>query len=308
MPLPDQLDGPNTPVRYRIRHTTRYDYVDPVSVSHHLLHLQARSHPLQRCRRSQLIISPVPAARADGVDFFGNPVTYLEFQEPHQSLSISAESEVEVRPPPPFTAAATPPWEHLRNWLSSGADPGAATEVDQFACDSTLIRVDPILLEYAQPSFPAGRPIGEAAIDLLNRIHGEFTFDPTATTVATPLMEAMLQRRGVCQDFAHILIGCLRSLGLPGRYISGYLRTLPPPGRPRLVGADVSHAWVSVWVGGTNWLDLCPANGRIANEDYITVAWGRDYQDVSPVRGVIQGGGQHVLKVEVDVEMIESTA
>lgn len=294
-------------MRYRVRHTTRYRYADPVAVSHHQLHLMPRPHARQRCRRTGLAIDPFPSVRDDDRDFFGNPVTFLAFQEPHQTLEITAETEIDIRPPPAFDPEATRPWESLRDWLRMGAQPADAAEVDQYACESTLVAIGPELAAFAAPSFPPGRPAGMAALDLMNRIYKGFVFDPTATTVATPLLEALAKRRGVCQDYAHIMVGCFRAMGLPARYVSGYLRTLPPPGRPRLIGADVSHAWASAWMGNDTWLDLCPSNGKPANEDYITVAWGRDYQDVSPVRGVIQGGATHSLRVEVDVEVIEGS-
>lgn len=285
-------------MRFRCRHVTRYDYGDDVPVSHHLVHLRPRPHPRQRCQAFSLEVGPVPAVTADHDDFFGNPATYIAVQEPHRELIIGAESVVEVFPSPPLDPHATPSWKAL---VGAPGDPAAVT---QFLFDSALVQVAPDMVDYAAPSFCDERPIAVAALDLMERIHRDFTFDATATTVATPLDEVLVNRRGVCQDFAHVLIGCLRAQGLAARYVSGYLRTLPPPGQPRLVGADVSHAWVSVWCGGENWLDLCPTNGRIVDQDYITVAWGRDYDDVSPVRGVILGGAGHGLTVEVDVQEV----
>ncbi len=305
MPSPDRPDALPSPVRYRVRHRTRYDYGEAVPVSHHLVHIAPRSHPRQRCRRSQLLVTPTPAVRADYSDYFGNPVSYVAVQEPHRWLDVRAEIDIDIRPTPAFAAFETPPWNELRPRARalSGADEAAA--IGQFIYDSTLITTTPALADYARPSFPRGRPIGLALIDLNRRIHTEFAFDPTATTVATPLDEVLAKRRGVCQDFAHLAVGCLRSLGLPARYVSGYLRTLPPPGKPRLVGADASHAWVSAWCGDDLWVDLCPTNGRLVDTDFITLAWGRDYDDVSPVRGVIYGGAQQDLLVQVDVEVID---
>lgn len=292
------------PRRYRCRHVTRYTYGEDVPVSHHMAHLVARSHPLQRCRRAVLTVSPTPAVRSDLIDYFGNPLTYIAVQEPHRELVFTAESEIEVSAAPAFDLDATPSWETLTVGAHdfSGADQGG--EIMQFAFDSVLVQADAELADYAAPSFGAGRPIAVAAMDLTLRIHADFTFDPTATTVSTPLSEVMANRRGVCQDFAHLLVGCLRSLRLPARYVSGYLRTLPPPGKPRLIGADVSHAWGSVYCGG-RWLDLCPTNARAVDQDFITVAWGRDFDDVSPLRGVIHGSTGHGLAVEVDVEPLE---
>lgn len=295
-------------MRYRIRHVTSYDYGEDVPVSHHLLHLTARPHPRQRVRRSLLTVEPMPAVRSDRTDYFGNTVTYVAVQEPHRSFAITAESEVEVFAPRQFDPAVSPPWEEVRDSLGHLMGPDDGAEIGQYAFDSVLVVSSPALIDYARVSFPPGRPVAEAGIDLMHRIHKEFAFDPAATTVATPLHDVMRLRRGVCQDFAHVTIGCLRAVGLPARYVSGYLRTLPPPGRPRLVGADVSHAWASLWCGPMGWLDLCPTNDCIANQDFITVAWGRDYDDVSPARGVLLGGAGHGLTVSVDVEPFEAEA
>lgn len=293
-------------VRYRVRHVTAYDYGEDVSVSHHLLHLTARPHPRQRVRRCVLTVEPAPAVRSDHVDYFGNTVTYVAVQEPHRTFSVIAESEVEVFAPPPLDPAVAVPWESVRDSLrGSMTGPDDGVEIGQYAFDSALVAVSPVLIDYALPSFSPGRPVTEVGLDLMTRIHRDFTFDPTATTIATPLGEVMSHRRGVCQDFAHIVIGCMRGMGLAARYVSGYLRTLPPPGRPRLIGADVSHAWASLWCGpATGWLDLCPTNARRADQDFITVAWGRDYDDVSPARGVLLGGAGHTLSVSVDVEPV----
>lgn len=291
--------------RYRVRHATAYDYGEDVPISHHLLHLTARPHPRQRVRRSTLTIDPVPAVRSQRVDYFGNTVTYVAVQEPHRSFSVIAESEVEVFDVPPISPDASLAWEQVRDSLRGLSGPDDGAEITQYCFDSTLVSVSPSLLDYARGSFAGGRPVMAAAIDLMQRINGDFAFDPTATTVATPLAEVMRSRRGVCQDFAQITVGCLRGMGLPARYVSGYLRTLPPPGKPRLVGADVSHAWASVWCGPGGWLDICPTNACLANRDFITVAWGRDYDDVSPARGVLVGGAGHGLTVSVDVEPLE---
>ncbi|MBP2304239.1 transglutaminase family protein [Azospirillum melinis] len=292
--------------RYRLRHSTAYDYGEDVPISHHLLHLTARPHPRQRIRRSLLTIDPAPAVRTERVDYFGNTVTYVAVQEPHRTFSVIAESEVEVFDPPVLAPDDSPAWEHVRDSLRGLTGPDDGAEITQYCFDSALVAASPELLDYVRGSFTPGRPAVAAAINLMNRINHEFAFDPTATTVATPLAAVMRNRRGVCQDFAHIAVGCVRAIGLPARYVSGYLRTLPPPGQPRLVGADVSHAWASVWCGATaGWLDICPTNACIANRDFITIAWGRDYDDVSPARGVLLGGAGHGLTVSVDVEPLE---
>lgn len=312
MPSPDRPDVPApaatpapSPMRYKVRHETAYDYGEDVPVSHHLLHLTARALPRQRIRRTTLTVEPVPAVRNERVDYFGNTVTYVAVQEPHRTFSVIAESEIEVHDLPPMDVDATPSWEHARDSLRGLSGPDDGAEITQYCFDSALVASSPALLDYARLSFTPGRPVAQAAIDLMRRVNADFAFDPSATTVATPMAEVMAKRRGVCQDFAHVVVGCVRAVGLPARYVSGYLRTLPPPGQPRLVGSDVSHAWASVWCGSAGWIDLCPTNACIANRDFITVAWGRDYDDVSPARGVLVGGAGHGLTVSVDVEPLE---
>jgi transglutaminase-like putative cysteine protease len=302
-PEPDA--GPVKPVRYRTRHTTRYEYGEGVSVSQHIVHLLPRENPRQVYASAELSISPEPSVRSEWRDYFGNPEAYFAVQEPHRTLIIESRIELEVIPPAPFDPAETLSWEDVCKQAGSPRTPDAI-DANEFLFDSVMVRASPELAEYATPSFTEGRPAAEAALDLMRRIHADFTFDSTATTVATPLTEVLTHRRGVCQDFAHLGVGCLRSMGLPGRYVSGYLRTHPPPGRARLVGADMSHAWFSVWCGDeTGWLDLDPTNDKPVDADYITLAWGRDYDDVSPVRGVILGGWGHTLNVQVDVEPLE---
>ncbi|MBF5096278.1 transglutaminase family protein, partial [Azospirillum sp. INR13] len=263
---PTPLPGSSgSATRYRVRHATAYDYGEDVPISHHLLHLTARPHPRQRIRRSLLTIDPAPAVRSERVDYFGNTVTYVAVQEPHRTFSVIAESEVEVFEPPALAPDDSAPWEHVRDSLRGLSGPDDGAEITQYCFDSALVASSPDLLDYARVSYTPGRPAVAAAIDLMNRINREFAFDPAATTVATPLAAVMRNRRGVCQDFAHIAVGCARAMGLPARYVSGYLRTLPPPGRPRLVGADVSHAWTSVWCGAAaGWLDICPTNACVA--------------------------------------------
>jgi transglutaminase-like putative cysteine protease len=218
----------------------------------------------------------------------------------HSRLIIEAECEVELSPRP--EPGEGQPWEAVRDRLDQAA--AEALEAHEYLFDSTLVPTSAELAAYAEPSFAPGRPIVAALVDLNRRIHRDFTFDPQATTLTTPIREVLANRRGVCQDFAHLMIGCLRSIGLAARYVSGYLRTNPPPGRPRLVGADASHAWLAAWTGG-EWLDLDPTNACLPSLDHITLAWGRDYDDVAPVRGIIDGGGAHTLTVAVDVLPLE---
>jgi transglutaminase-like putative cysteine protease len=285
---------------YRVRHETRYDYEDPVSVSHHILRLTPRNFGRQRCRWAGISIIPQPVARATHTDYFGNSVTSFTLLEPHERLVVEATSELEVYAPPPPDFSSSPPWEQVRDGVA--ADHGSeGLEAYQFLFDSRRVEAKPELAGYAGESFTPGRPLLEAALDLTQRINQDFRFDTKATEVSTPVETFFEKRRGVCQDFSHLQIACMRSLGLPARYISGYLRTLPPPGRERLVGADASHAWCSTWSPGAGWVDFDPTNNCVPADGHITVAWGRDYSDVSPVHGVLLGGSEHTLDVGVDV-------
>lgn len=295
------------PIRYRIRHTTTCDYTDEIQHAQHTLHLNPRALPRQTFTHNVITLEPPAARLVEHVDYFGNPITYLALEIPHRRLLVQVDFEVEVLPPPNYDLAATPPWEQIRDTVKAPPD-DLAKDSNLFAFSSTMITPLPGLVEYAAPSFPPGRPVGEAAFDLITRIFEDFVFDPVATTIATPLAEVLATKRGVCQDFAHLAIGCLRGMGLAGRYVSGYLRTVPPEGQERLVGADATHAWLSVWCGGDLWLDLDPTNGTVGSTDMVTLAWGRDYDDVSPMRGVIIGGGRQNLTVEVDVAPLEKDA
>jgi transglutaminase-like putative cysteine protease len=292
-------DPPDRQARYRVRHVTRYRYLESAVLAHHLLHLEPRSLPRQRNAGWRLTVEPEPAVVARHIDCFGNPATYLSIEQPHDALTIASEIEVELTPSPTIGLAATPPWEDIGARLD-GAKDVAAREAAAYAYASPRVPYLSALLAYAAPSFMPGRAIGEAAAELTERIHRDITFDTAATTVATPLAAVLAARRGVCQVLAHLQIGCLRALGLAARYVSGYLRTVGPAGSPPLQGADASHAWMSVWCGDA-WLDLDPTNNQIVTSDHVTLAWGRDYGDVSPVRGVLFGGGPHDLSVMVDV-------
>ncbi len=288
-------------VDYRIRHSSAYRYGHEIMLAHHLLHLSPRAVPGQRLRSFRLDIEPDPAVMTEHQDYFGNRTTYFEVHEPHNWLTIRTEIEVEVDEERAGPDAWTTPWEELRDRLTAPAGDGDR-DASVFAYPSPKVAILPDLRDYALPSFPAGRAIGEAALDLSNRINADFIFDSSATTISTPVAEILANRRGVCQDFAHLAVGCLRSLGLAARYVSGYLRTIPPAGKPRAIGADVSHAWLSVWCGGESWLDLDPTNGKPGSSDLITLAWGRDYGDVSPSQGVILGSSIQYLTVSVDVD------
>ena len=282
-------------VQYEVAHTTEYDYSLPVAVSHHLACLAPRVLPRQQVLHHDLQIEPEPAVISTHTDYFGNAVTFFAMQSPHQRLTVRARSQVALEAPSLPPPADTPPWEAVAD---RDALPLDALEFLFDSAPSPPSTEPPV---YARASFPAGRPLLEAVLDLTRRIYEDFTFDPKATTVRTPLADVFKSRRGVCQDFARLEIACLRSLGLPARYVSGYLETVPPPGRPRLLGADASHAWLAVYCPGAGWIDVDPTNNVLPSRRHVTVAWGRDYGDVSPIHGVILGGGKHTLRVNVDV-------
>ena len=286
---------------YLISHTTKYTYSEAVPVCHNEVRLSPRETGWQRCRAHVLTIHPEPASRGRRMDYFGNTVDYFSIHVAHRNLAVTSSSRVELASAESPDIGATPAWEQVAEQL---AGPGRIRLLDtlQYVYPSPSVLPNPQLREYALASFPPGRPIGEAARELTARLHRDFAYDTRATTIHTPLDDVFRLRRGVCQDFAHVQIGCLRSLGLAARYVSGYLRTLPPAGRPRLVGADASHAWISLYCGPAGWIDFDPTNDAIPTTDHITLAWGRDYGDVCPIKGVFVGGGQHAMTVSVDVE------
>ena len=288
---------------YRITHVTAYRYGDPVATSHHLLHLAPRETERQVNRREELVVSPVPASRAERVDYFGNRTTYFEVQSPHSELAVESRREVELLPVPPPPSSGGPAWEIVRDQARRPHDL-ESLHACEMTFPSPFVRWSAEVVRYASASFPAGRPLLDGVSDLTRRIHTDLTYDQSATVVSTPVDEVLSLRRGVCQDFAHLQIACLRSLGLPARYISGYLVTTPPPGQPRLVGADASHAWLAVHCPGQGWVPTDPTNDVVPDQKHITIAWGRDFGDVTPMRGVIVGGSRHDLNVSVDVSPI----
>ena len=293
---------------YRVVHRTEYRYQSEVSSSYGELHLLPRDFSGQTCRESRLRIEPDPHDYRERVDFYGNRTAYFAVLEPHTRLSITAESVVDVdlaRRRGALALAGEQPWELARDRLRLDRV-GDTLEARDFLLDSSMVAVSPEVLAYATPSFPSGRPIVDALADLTSRIHRDFAYKPGATTVGTTLTELLERRKGVCQDFALLAIGCLRSLGLAARYVSGYIETYPPPGRPRMVGADVSHAWASAFVPGAGWIDLDPTNDQFVTDRYVTTAWGRDYRDVSPVKGVIYTESKKdEMEVSVDVARID---
>ncbi|MEQ8733993.1 MAG: transglutaminase family protein [Rhodospirillaceae bacterium] len=293
-------------MKYKIHHRTVYKYTQTVSISHHLLHMTPRSHGRQVCSRAFVQVTPLPAVRSETLDYFQNTVTYATIQEPHSTLEIEALSEVEVKAPPPLQLAVTPPWEDVNALFQSISDQ-ATLDAYQFAFASPYVTGIDGARELAEASFTPGRPILEAAMDLTTRIYSDFKYEGGVTDVSTPVAEVIAERRGVCQDFAHVQLACLRSLGLPARYVSGYLLTHPPAGQTKMVGADESHAWIAVWCPGLGWVDFDATNNLIPRDEHITLGWGRDYGDVSPINGFMIGGGQHTVKVSVDVQPLPAT-
>ncbi|HEX2749186.1 MAG TPA: transglutaminase family protein [Verrucomicrobiales bacterium] len=291
---------------YQISHRTLYTYDSPVTVAHCIARLEPRQLITQDCPWHEIHIHPQPASRSAGrTDVFGNTAVYFEIEGTHAELEVVARSYVRLSNAPLPGAAATPPWESVRDLCRSDRwDAGAAA--GEFIWASPLIPLHGTFAEYARPSFPEGRPVLAGVCDLNSRIHREFQFDPEATSVATPVMESFNNKRGVCQDFAQVMIACLRSIGLPARYVSGYLETVPPPGMEKLTGADASHAWVSVWCGEEHgWIDADPTNDLLPSGRHITLCWGRDFSDVSPLTGVSLGSGSQNLTVSVDVMAME---
>lgn len=290
--------------RYHVIHETIYDYATPVVQSRQLLHLAPRDCAWQTCRSHRLDIAPAPALQLARSDAFGNPVTQFAIETPHRRLAVRAESVIEVRSRAALAGTPSSPWEAVRAALAYGAR-SVRLEGARYLFESPYVRAKHEFAAWAAPCFPPGRPLLAGAQALMQRIHREFEFDAGATTVATPVLQVLADKRGVCQDFAHLMLSCLRSLGLAARYVSGYLLTQPPPGQPRLIGADASHAWVAVYCpdagGGGRWVDFDPTNDVLPDTQHVTLAWGRDFGDVSPLRGVILGGGEHALEVAVTV-------
>ena len=288
-------------MRYRVTHQTHYAYSQPVSVCHNLFHLRPRPSPGQTCARTSLAIDPLPAILTDRIDLFGNPTTFAIVQQLHRALSVEAVSEVDLERSEPPDPADSSPWEEVRDAVRAGRD---AETLERYflTFDSPMVRASDLLRDYAAPSFTPGRPVLEATVELSSRIHHDLAYEPGATTIGTTPEETLTLKRGVCQDFAHLAIGCLRAMGLAARYVSGYLVTgRSAPTQPELTGADASHAWLAVWTPEHDWIDLDPTNDQIPTDRHVTLAWGRDYGDVSPIRGVILGGGDHKTRVSVEV-------
>ncbi len=288
---------------YKIIHRTTYKYKYPVSVGNHVACLKPRTLSRHRLTQSELHIKPRPVTLSERVDYFGNHLSFFTIEEPHNELVVEARSDV-VMEHAPGIPQTSPPWEQVAAALPGDHDT-EALDAYQFKFESPRIRLRPQFAEYARQSFTDNRPLHEALLDFTSRLHRDFRFDSKVTNVRTSVEEVFQKRRGVCQDFAHVQLACLRSLNLAARYVSGYLRTYPPPGQPRMIGADASHAWVSVYCPGSGWLDVDPTNDVVPSTGHVVLAWGRDFGDVSPLHGLILGGGVHTLKVAVDLEEIE---
>jgi transglutaminase-like putative cysteine protease len=291
-------------MNYAITHRTLYEYAAPVTVSHHVTRLEPRVSSTQTCEKFSLKIFPEPNLSKTRQDYFGNRLCFFAIQEVHNRLEIVTHSRVTVSARELPEPEKTPVWEGAAKLFRDPVSP-EVVEIFQFVFDSPHVRASRELADYAVESFGKGTPLLVGAADLTRRIFTDFKYDPKATTVATPLEEVLEKRRGVCQDFAHLGIACLRSIGLPARYVSGYLRTRPPEGKPRLVGADASHAWFQIFCPGTGWVDFDPTNNVQPGEEHIIIAYGRDFGDVSPVAGILTGGGAHDVKVSVDVEPLD---
>jgi len=290
-------------VKYRVSHSTTYTYARPVDLASHMLHLTPRSFPGQSVIWTDLIADPAPTRSNEALDHFGNHVAWMFLDRRHKTFVVTVQAEVDVQLPKPPPASETLSWEAVAATALAGG-PGA-WEAAEFVFDSPMLPAEPAAGAYVAPSFPPGRPILEALLDLNARIRREFSFKAGVTGVNTPVSRVLAQKAGVCQDFTHLMIAGLRALGLPARYVSGYLRTKPPVGAPVRRGADQSHAWVSAWLGPDHgWVDLDPTNDLVVHDEHVVMAWGRDYGDISPVRGVILGGGRHTVSVGVDLEPV----
>jgi transglutaminase-like putative cysteine protease len=319
-------------ITYRVSHQTLYSYANEVVSSHNVAHLLPRPRETQTSCGLQLRIEPTPDSVCWHRDYFGNDVVFFALQAPHRELMIHTEGEVVVDPPPIFDATRSRPWEEVVETVRRERTP-VALEAFEYVFDSPFVAASDALADYARPSFPPGRSLAEALLDFSHRIHTEFHYDPGSTTLDTLVEDALRARHGVCQDYAHVMIGGLRSLGLPARYVSGYLgsrpvaaaggkarpdplRAKPPRSRggtaearaPELIGAEASHAWVAAWCPTLGWIEVDPTNDLVPSDRHVVLAWGRDYDDVSPVKGVTLGGGTHTVQVSVEVKPVTASA
>jgi transglutaminase-like putative cysteine protease len=281
-------------MHWRVRHVTTYRYAEVVDIATHMLHLSPRVMPGQRVLEERILCTPTPAQVTRGNDHFGNRVTWLSIDQPHDRFELVAEARVDTGLPAPPPAAETLPWEAV------AAAP--SPEAVEFTFPSPMLPENAAARDYARVSFPPGRPILAGLLDLNGRIRREFAFRAGVTGISTTVSQVLAQRAGVCQDFTHLMLNGLRGLGLPARYVSGYIRTLPPPGGATRLGSDQSHAWVGAWLGPVHgWVDLDPTNDLVVASEHVVLGWGRDFADISPLRGIILGGGEHWLDVGVDL-------
>ncbi|MEO1776630.1 MAG: transglutaminase family protein [Pseudomonadota bacterium] len=286
---------------YEVRHVTTYRYASPAAFSQHLLRLTPRDTDCQRVLESRIEITPRAEPLAAQRDLFGNAEHVATVARAHDTLRIAAISKVERQEPSQFIFEAGAPWERVRDQVIGAGNLPPVAEVAPYLYPSAMTGSNAAIRAYAAESLTPGRPLLAAAADLCTRIYTDFEYQPGATAADTHPRESFQTRQGVCQDFAHVMLACMRSLRLPARYVSGYLRTIPPEGQERLQGADASHAWVSVWDPVFSWVDFDPTNDVVPGLDHITLAWGRDFRDVSPVSGLVVGGGPQALSVGVDV-------
>lgn len=291
---------------YKIRHRTTYSYGSTVSVGNHVACLKPRSYRQNQLVQNMLRISPEPVTFTERADYYGNILWFFTVREPHRELVVESRSEVLRKTAPLLQVRDSLPWEESTLPLAEDHTP-EGLDAYQYQFESPRIRIHPAFAAYALESFTPGRLMLDGLFELTSRIHQDFRFDSKVTTVRTTTEEVFKKRGGVCQDFAHVQIACLRSINLAAHYVSGYLRTYPPPGKPRSIGADASHAWVSAYCRGAGWLDMDPTNNVAPTDGHVTVAWGRDYGDVSPLRGLILGGGGHKLHVAVDMEPVDES-
>jgi transglutaminase-like putative cysteine protease len=288
-------------MKYRVRHVTTYRYARPVDLASHMLHLAPRRLAHQAVLRTGITSSPEPARASAHPDHFGNDVSWLFLDRPHDRFQVTLDATVDVLFPRPPDSARSLPWEQVASAAREGG--AAGWQAAEFVFDSPMAPAEPGAGAYVAASFPPGRPVLAGLLEVMGRIRREFAFKSGVTTISTPVARVLAQRAGVCQDFTHLMIAGLRALGLPARYVSGYLRTKPPPGGQVRRGADQSHAWVGCWLGPEHgWVDLDPTNDVVVRDEHVVLAWGRDYGDISPVRGIILGGGHHTVSVGVDLE------
>lgn len=278
-------------MKYTIQHKTSYSYLEPVSLCHNIARLVPRDTPEQTCTNTAIHISPKPDRISEYVDFFGNKVIYFSIEKEHWELTVQVTSEVERTP--------IIEQEGVREWQPRSED---LLDIKQYLFQTPMTVWDDEILEFARKSFSPGRPVFEAALELTERIFTDFEYKPGYTTISTPLSVVMKQRKGVCQDFTHLAIACLRTVGLPARYVSGYIETRSPEGVEKLIGVDASHAWFSVYIPERGWTDFDPTNNCLVSDQHITIGWGRDYADIAPLEGIILSSGSHELTVSVDVK------